>query len=152
MIVDNHHNQLSEAYRVLEEGGIAGFTVWGRREKSSFFTFTSDFAIKAGIELPSTGRSNFHLSDKDLLISDLKAAGFSEVKAFYTTANPNLGGVDDYFHFLVNTPSRKIHYEALTEERRQEIKEEFYQQFEEKFGEESMEMTTWENLVVIAKK
>ena len=36
MLVDNHMNQLREAYRVLRKGGVAGFTVWGRREHCSF--------------------------------------------------------------------------------------------------------------------
>ena len=41
MIVDNHMNQLREAHRVLRKDGIAGFTVWGRRENCALFTLIS---------------------------------------------------------------------------------------------------------------
>ena len=32
MIVDNHLNQLTEAFRVCQPGAALGFTVWGRKE------------------------------------------------------------------------------------------------------------------------
>ena len=38
MLVNNHKNQLREAFRVLESGSKAGFTIWGRRENTLFFT------------------------------------------------------------------------------------------------------------------
>lgn len=31
MLVPNHMNQLKECHRVLKNGGMAGFTVWGRK-------------------------------------------------------------------------------------------------------------------------
>ena len=32
MIVDNHTNMLSEAFRVCQKGASFGFTIWGRKE------------------------------------------------------------------------------------------------------------------------
>jgi len=33
MIVNNHLNQIKEAYRVLKKDGIAVFTIWGNPDK-----------------------------------------------------------------------------------------------------------------------
>jgi ubiquinone/menaquinone biosynthesis C-methylase UbiE len=38
MIVNNHINQIKEAFRVLKNNGIAVFTVWGNPEKCEMFT------------------------------------------------------------------------------------------------------------------
>ena len=61
MLVDNHKNQLKEAYRVLRNDGIAGFTVWGRRENSSFFTLMSKAWIEAGLKFPKDSHDNYYL-------------------------------------------------------------------------------------------
>lgn len=55
---------MQEARRVLASGGIAGFSVWGKKELSPHFTVASDLAKEMGIDV--TGgkppvRSNFHL-------------------------------------------------------------------------------------------
>lgn len=42
MLVDNPMNQLKEAHRVLCTDGIAGFTVWGRKENCALFTLISE--------------------------------------------------------------------------------------------------------------
>mmetsp|Transcript_27112 Transcript_27112/g.23977 ORF Transcript_27112/g.23977 Transcript_27112/m.23977 type:complete len:142 (+) Transcript_27112:316-741(+) len=46
MIVADHNSQLSEAYRVLEDGGTAGFSVWGRPENCTFWTFFPEILSK----------------------------------------------------------------------------------------------------------
>jgi len=152
MIVSNHHNQLSEAYRVLEEGGTAGFTVWGRSENSTLFTFVPEVFATAGCPLPKPDRTHFHLSDKDSLIKDVKDAGFKSVKAFYTQTNPNLGSVDDVYYFCFNAPNFKPHLSTLTEEQREKVKEVFYEKYEESYGDETSKFMTWEILIVVAKK
>ncbi|CAI2375666.1 unnamed protein product [Moneuplotes crassus] len=153
MIVDNHHNQLSEAYRVLEEGGTAGFTVWGRKENSSFFTFFPKVCKEAGIELDTPARTNFHLGvDKEALVADVKKAGFKSAKAYYTQINPNFGSPEDYFKFYVGAPGFAPAYEKLNDEEKTKLKETFDIKFEEEFGLESETGTEWEILVVLATK
>mmetsp|Transcript_24531 Transcript_24531/g.21775 ORF Transcript_24531/g.21775 Transcript_24531/m.21775 type:complete len:176 (+) Transcript_24531:78-605(+) len=83
MMVSSHQNQLSEAYRVLEEGGTAGFTVWGRPENTSFYTFIPEIFEEAEVPLKKY-KNSFHLSDKDFLVNEAKKIGFKSVKAFYT--------------------------------------------------------------------
>lgn len=62
MIVDNHHNQLLEAYRVLQPGGVAGFTVWGRKENTLFFTILPRLLEKLELyQMPKGGKNHFHL-------------------------------------------------------------------------------------------
>ena len=38
MAVDSHMNQIKEAYRILQNGGIVGASVWGRKENSIYFS------------------------------------------------------------------------------------------------------------------
>jgi ubiquinone/menaquinone biosynthesis C-methylase UbiE len=37
-LVDNPLSQIRECFRILEHGGLAGFTIWGRREYCKIFT------------------------------------------------------------------------------------------------------------------
>ena len=48
-LVDNHMNQLREAHRVLLKGGIAGFSVWGRKEHTAFFTLIVEALTAVGV-------------------------------------------------------------------------------------------------------
>lgn len=153
MIVPNHHNQLSEAYRVLEDGATAGFTVWGRPENSTFFTFLPKVLKEAGVEMEQPGRSNFHLGvDKAALVSDAKKAGFKSVKAYYTQINPNLGSAEQLFKFYVGGPAMVPVYSKMSDEEKKNLEDTFNRLYEEDFGPESEEGTTWENLVLLATK
>lgn len=122
MIVDNHHNQLSESYRVLQPGGIAGFCVWGRPENSSFFTFLPGVIKSMGVEVEKPPRTNFHLGDKEKLVKDVRAAGFKGVKAFYTQTNINFETPEDYYNFLMESPSSKPMLAILSEEQKVKLK------------------------------
>ena len=53
MIVASHHNQLLEAYRVLQPGGIVGFTVWGRKENTALFAFLPEILEKLEMLRPT---------------------------------------------------------------------------------------------------
>lgn len=41
---------ISEAYRVLQPGGVVGFTVWGNEEDSLFFTLLSSSLEEVGFD------------------------------------------------------------------------------------------------------
>ena len=69
MLVHNHINQLREGYRVLWKGGIAGFTVWGRRENCTFFTLIAKAIAQTGIEILKQASDPFYLGiDKKKLL------------------------------------------------------------------------------------
>lgn len=152
MLVDNHKNQLAEAYRVLQPGCYAGFSVWGREEYSNQFTFFKRSLAKKGIEVQDATRSNFHLNDTDKLLSDMKDAGFKYVKLFRTAVNAPYYSADDY---LV---SMKPKFDGIMEDKkfRQEDREELWefvkQDCEEQFGENSTRVIDFEAVICIGKK
>ena len=58
------YNIQQEARRVLQPGGMAGFTVWGRKEVSPHYTLTNVVAHEMDIDLNQGAgpqRSNFYL-------------------------------------------------------------------------------------------
>ncbi|KAL4479122.1 hypothetical protein ABPG72_008952 [Tetrahymena utriculariae] len=69
---------LKESHRVLQKGGVAGFSVWGEKEKSSLFTIIPQVLTENGCTYPQI-RSNFHLNDREKLIKMMEEAGFSQV-------------------------------------------------------------------------
>ncbi|KRX06269.1 hypothetical protein PPERSA_06240 [Pseudocohnilembus persalinus] len=73
---------LKEAYRVLQKGGRAAFSVWGDYEKSTFFTTIAKVLKKYPNVQKSTQRSNFHLNDKQKLIKMAEDAGFTNILTF----------------------------------------------------------------------
>jgi ubiquinone/menaquinone biosynthesis C-methylase UbiE len=73
---------LREAYRVLQPGGIAVFSVWGRRDALNMFDLLHE-ALSAVGKPPKAGRSNFHLNDPKLLCSKIKSAGFTRTMYYF---------------------------------------------------------------------
>ncbi|GAM19396.1 hypothetical protein SAMD00019534_025710 [Acytostelium subglobosum LB1] len=92
-LVLNPNVMLSECYRVLEKGGIATFSVWGRPQNSNTFTIIKKVLDELGFCQPSqpsdapAPRTPFHLNDIELLKSMAKEAGFSKYYAAYTYFN-----------------------------------------------------------------
>ncbi|CAI2375877.1 unnamed protein product [Moneuplotes crassus] len=152
MIVPNPENQLSEAYRVLEEGGIAGFSVWGRKENCTMMTFVGEVFKEAQLDYTSGSGSSFKLSDKDALVKDVKKVGFKDVKAYYTMTNPGFASVEESYNYAITAADAKLSYESCTEEQKQHFKTTFYNMYEERYGDSTSEMMNWETLVVVAKK
>jgi len=63
-IVANPSKMMQEAYRVLKPGGVAGFSIWGPRNTSSFWNALSKAHDSINDE-PLGSLSNFHLSNDD---------------------------------------------------------------------------------------
>ena len=72
---------------MLHKGGKAGFTVWGRQQNAASFTFVSDVAKEFGRDFKIRDYGFFHLNDKEMLVAEVKKAGFASVKAFYSPMN-----------------------------------------------------------------
>ena len=152
MLVNDHVNQLSESYRVLQEGGTAGFTVWGRKENSTYLTFLPEILQQCGVEIPKQARTPFYLSDKDQFEKDVRAAGFKEVKIYYTQTNVTFKELDHYYQLMAQSPFYKAILDSLTEEQVKKVEEEFKKHFEERYGATSNSPLPWELLVCVAKK
>ena len=90
MAVDNHMNQIKEAYRILENGGIAGFSVWGRKENSLTFSVMPEAMKNLGIVTTTVPPNFFKLNDDAKLKSDLESVGFTCVKTFYSPCHFSL--------------------------------------------------------------
>jgi ubiquinone/menaquinone biosynthesis C-methylase UbiE len=85
MLVDNHHNQLLEAYRVCKKGANLAFTVWGRRENAWNFLIPDTILEKYGLmpkEKPA--KTNFDIGmNPDALRKELVEIGFTDIKMWY---------------------------------------------------------------------
>eukprot|EP00026_Physarum_polycephalum_P011657 Phypoly_transcript_11897.p1 GENE.Phypoly_transcript_11897~~Phypoly_transcript_11897.p1 ORF type:complete len:147 (+),score=30.78 Phypoly_transcript_11897:724-1164(+) len=77
---------LKEAFRVLQKNGTAAFSVWGRKENSSQFTYLSQITEPMGVSLAfgTPTRSPFHLGvNLENLRKRAIQAGFSRAVTFY---------------------------------------------------------------------
>ena len=104
MLVDDPDRALAEAHRVLEPGGIAAWSVWGRPEHSHMFTIPGRAAKIAGIALPEGRRSNFHLGDRDSLRQRIESHGFGPTIAWYQAMIPDVRDGARYADLTLRTP------------------------------------------------
>ena len=154
-LVDNHNNQLLEAKRVLKEGGIAGFTVWGSPDHCRNFTFLKLALKKLGYESEMNEElSNaFHLHDKERLRQDALDAGFKSVKIFTTSAAASYQSREAFFNSMV-----KHGYDAFCEKHsiKDSDKETLWQkvgdEYDKEFGQDTPDIIDFETNVLIAHK
>jgi ubiquinone/menaquinone biosynthesis C-methylase UbiE len=91
-IVASPEKMIQEAFRVLQPGGIAAFSFFGRPQTSNFFTLISRSFAQAGHT--SNNRSFFHLNDDSSTIKLMEQAGF-KARSFYSCVGLNLKTVED---------------------------------------------------------
>ncbi|CAI2376153.1 unnamed protein product [Moneuplotes crassus] len=153
-LVDNHKNQLSECFRVLQKGAVAGFTVLGRIEKCNYVTLVPEVIQSLGHEIKpiTTHKHPAHLGDRKALENDFREAGFSSVKSYYTNINFILKDQLDLYKFMADAPPTKHFFENLDDEQMEEFMTEYKKQYNERFGLETSDPLEWEILVVIAIK
>lgn len=151
--VNNHKNMLAESFRVLEKGGVAGFTVVGRLENCNYVTFLPEVVKSLGHDFSGTEDQHpSDLSDKDVLEKDIREAGFSSVKTYYTKANVIFRNDMELFQFNSVAPLVKQWIEPLDSEEIEELMVEYKKQYEEKFGKKTSEPVELEILVAVAVK
>ncbi|CAI2376276.1 unnamed protein product [Moneuplotes crassus] len=151
--VDNYMNQLNESYRVLETGGVAGFTVPGRRENCNMLSLVPDVLESLGHEIPPPLHKHpTYLSDKETMEKDLRNVGFSIVKMYYTEGNIIIKNVTEVKDIIIKSPNMCRNLEKLTEEQKEEFFEELQKQWSLKYGPDTTEPLHQELLVIIATK
>uniref|UniRef100_A0A7S3NL54 Methyltransferase type 11 domain-containing protein n=1 Tax=Euplotes crassus TaxID=5936 RepID=A0A7S3NL54_EUPCR len=154
-IVNNHHNQLLEAYRVLKPESKAGFTVWGNRSRCRCFTFLEESLKKHDYDYsldPSIAKS-FEISDPVQLRKDTLAAGFKIYKTFvvnlpFASKNP-----EDFLNFMVKGSfdmyAKEKDFDDATKE---DLWNKVSVDFDTQFGPDSPEIPDFEQIVIIATK
>ena len=94
-IVETPEKMLSEAFRTLSPGGIAMFTVWGKKEQDNFWELPSCFSAGAPPSDAPAARTNYHLNDPEKLKSMVKAAGFSRGLWYFSSIPMTFTTVDE---------------------------------------------------------
>lgn len=151
-VVNDHKKMIAEAYRVLEDGGVAGFTTFGKAENTYYFDRWPKLLKEHGIDI-STGRhSNFDRGDKDQMEKDIKEAGFRHAKLFYAQNNKPYFSAETTFGYMASRPDSKPHLDKLTEEKFDEIKQAYVEEFNKYFGPDSPDPMSFEVLVAVAWK
>ncbi|CAI2376505.1 unnamed protein product [Moneuplotes crassus] len=152
-IVDNYMVQLEEAYRILEIGGVAGFTIPGRKENCTIHHFVPDVLESLGYSIPPPSKKDpNHLSNKEALEKDFKKIGFSVVKTYYTQANFIMKNVTEMLNIIIKFKILSSVLSTLSPTQMQELTAELEKQWELKFGQGTTEVQELELLVVIATK
>ncbi|KAM9975390.1 hypothetical protein ACTFIW_010418 [Dictyostelium discoideum] len=113
-LVTSPETMLKEAYRVLEVGGIAAFSVWGRPENSNQFTIVKKMAEEIGLNFGSTqSRSPFHLNDSNKIRQLALDAGFSRVLVGHTFVNSPIQNGEEYSQVFLSNPDMQSFIKTL---------------------------------------
>jgi len=149
MLVPEPMKQLQEAYRVLQKGGLAVLSTWGRPEFSTFFTLPKKVMTTLGIELPPA-RSNFHLGNSEEMKVKLKEVGFSKSFTYYNTIRQSIfEDADEYVQMLTASANFRATLAKIgdkAEEFKKALKEEAQKIID------SGDLLSFDHLVVIATK
>jgi len=153
MLVNNYKNQISECYRVLQPGGKAGFTTFGRPENCNYATFIPEVLKDLGHDIEKLPAN--HLFDTGNIVQlekDFRDIGFTSVKLYYIKNNILFENEIEQLEILLQSPVLKNLIDNLTEEEKQKFLEELNKQWNQRFGVDSIEPTEWELLVCVVAK
>lgn len=103
MLTPDPARALAEAHRVLQPGGLAAWSVWGRQDLSHMFTIPPRAAERVGIPLPPR-RSNFYLGDREALRERVASHGFDRVLAWYQPMMPGWRDGQSFADITLATP------------------------------------------------
>jgi ubiquinone/menaquinone biosynthesis C-methylase UbiE len=92
-IVADPQKMIEEAFRVLQPGGLAAFSVFGRPKPSNFFDMILRSFDLAGYT--PADRSYFHLSDDLSTVNLVQRPGFEKIRSFYSSVGLPLHTVEE---------------------------------------------------------
>eukprot|EP01096_Ripella_sp_DP13-Kostka_P014712 TRINITY_DN672_c0_g1_i1.p1 TRINITY_DN672_c0_g1~~TRINITY_DN672_c0_g1_i1.p1 ORF type:complete len:284 (-),score=107.79 TRINITY_DN672_c0_g1_i1:28-879(-) len=154
-IVADTDAMLREARRVLvtsedsNNPSIAVFSVWGRKENSSFFTLMPKVVSSLGISTADTTRSSFHLGgDLNALRKRAIDAGFKSALAYYHTSVFTPMTAEAFAAVMLNSPRTQQDLEKGGEEMKKKITETLLAEAQAII--DSGSPICWENAVLVA--
>ena len=155
-IVDNPKAQLLEAKRVLKEGGIAGFTVWGRPEKCRMVTFLSHTLQKLGYEweVSKDCQGGFRFSDINKLREEALEAGFKVAKIFTSASHVSTESKEDYIKewCLQSEFDTFCEKQSISKDDKDTIWNKVLNEYDLEFGDDTPNIIDFETNVLIAHK
>ncbi len=151
-LVESAPHMLRECYRVLRQGGMAGFTVGGREAASPYTAIglhtLQRYAKKYGVDL-GKGRSYFYLGEDDAaLVKMCKDAGFSKVSLWHEDGVVQMGA-KEFVQVKRSTMG------GLVNKFPAEVREEIYHDMEEQVRtrfEEGDELLKLDFIVIVCRK
>lgn len=116
---------LREAARVLSQGGIAGFTVWGREASSLAMTLPQTVKTQLGLITSPPSRSSHHMGEDDAALRlRVLAAGFSSCTLWHAPGVIEALDIDSYLEtMLEGSYSTKQEMEAWSRQDRLNFRE-----------------------------
>lgn len=150
MIVENPLKMIKEAYRVLQPGKKAIFSVWGRKGNDENFTLLNKVLEDHDIPVNKTnGRSIYHLNDKEKLIKMFEDAGFKKCIAWNQYIAFRRLNLEEQYEMQKNYVDMKLKEE--TEEKRVEITKDFVSRLEEVMNKENKPLG-YDSLIICGEK
>ncbi|KAA8493377.1 Malonyl-acyl-carrier protein O-methyltransferase [Porphyridium purpureum] len=119
---------LQEAFRVLKQNGIAGFTVWGRCADSPLMTIVPDVLHEFGLDKKDPSkRSNFHLGEDDdaLRRRFMNQHGFRKCVVMHYPGVIECFDPDAYVELIIDgAASTKEQIESFSKEDQKRVRQE----------------------------
>lgn len=143
---------LKEASRVVKKGGIASFSMWGRKENCRQCTILDPVTSSLGISLTSgPRRSPFHIgADEAQLRKRALAAGFSKCVTFYQMQPIPLLDGKPITELLLAPPNNQKMLQTYPAEKVEELKTKLTQMIDEDI--KNGVPLTMEALILVAYK
>ena len=158
MLVSNPLLQFREAYRVLQKGCTATFTIWGRREASLMIGLLEDVILRHAPaqmqEEEAAASSHFDLSSgKRFPVEEtLRQMGFSQVKMWYQPQNVLFRTGEEYVAFWESKFKRLCAKAGFDEGKTAEVRKECVTEFDELSGASTSALRTFEVQVILCFK
>jgi len=112
MFVPDTQKQADEAFRLLDEEGIAAFSVWGRKERCNYITIPLELAKEFDVPTPEAFKS-FQLGDPEVPTKLLKQAGFQRVNTWYHSVPLAMYSGAEFMDLISRMPIWKPVYASL---------------------------------------
>jgi ubiquinone/menaquinone biosynthesis C-methylase UbiE len=144
-LVSSPEKVVRESHRVLKKGGRAGFSVFGCKERSLYFTLFDLVVAKRGhVDF----RSKFHLGDETKLTNLLKKEGFKNIRLMRMDQSFTIRDekeADEHFTSPANQATLKKFKPEVIEEMKKELRAEY----KEYIGKQFIGI---ESLIVVGEK